>query len=95
MNLKTVDLQVNILDINKHDETEFSDAVVNSIIRAWAQGRKKEDERPVKSAKPKSRNNPYIIKTVEDEKYQLLGKISYVKMSNTVNKIIYFLSLIF
>ncbi|XP_071171553.1 transient receptor potential cation channel subfamily M member-like 2 [Mytilus edulis] len=65
---------VNILDINQHDETEFSDAVVNSIIRAWAQGRKKEDERPVKSANPKSRNNPYIIKTDKDEKYELLDQ---------------------
>ncbi|OPL33639.1 transient 3 receptor potential cation channel subfamily m member, partial [Mytilus galloprovincialis] len=76
--------KVNILDINKHDETEFSDAVVNSIIRAWAQGRKKEDERPVKSAKSKSRTNPYIIKTAEDEKYQLLDKeIAYTEYTES------------
>lgn len=31
-------LQVNILDINTHDETHFLGAVSNAIIRAWAQG---------------------------------------------------------
>ena len=35
--------KVNIFDITKHDETEFSDVVVNSIIRGWAQGEKTEN----------------------------------------------------
>ena len=36
--------KVNIFDITKHDETEFSDVVVNSIIRGWAQGEKTKDQ---------------------------------------------------
>jgi hypothetical protein len=34
--------KVNIFNITKHDETEFSDVVVSSIIRGWAQGEKTE-----------------------------------------------------
>ena len=45
--------KVNIFDITQHDETDFSDAVVISIIRGWAQDGK--NERPVKSARIRSR----------------------------------------
>ena len=34
--------KVNIFNITKHNETEFSDVVVSSIIRGWAQGEKTE-----------------------------------------------------
>ena len=34
--------KVNIFDITQHDETDFSDAVVISIIRGWAQDGKNE-----------------------------------------------------
>jgi hypothetical protein len=46
-------LKVNIFAITQHDETDFSDAVVISIIRGWAQDGK--NERPVKSARIRSR----------------------------------------
>lgn len=35
--------KVTIFDITKHDETEFSDEVVKSIIRGWAHGENKDD----------------------------------------------------
>jgi hypothetical protein len=60
--------KVNIFDITQHDETDFSDAVVISIIRGWAQDGK--NERPVKSA----RIRRYKKSISGEEQFDLLGK---------------------
>ncbi|VDI36243.1 Hypothetical predicted protein [Mytilus galloprovincialis] len=68
---------VNIFDLDQQDETEFSNVVVTSIIRAWAQGRKNNDERPVKSAIPMSRNRRYAKDTPNEENYENLDQELY------------------
>jgi len=60
--------KVNIFDITQHDETDFSDAVVNSIIRGWAQGEK--NDRPVKSARIRG----YTKSIPGEEKLETSGK---------------------
>ena len=60
--------KVNIFDITQHDETDFSDAVVNSIIRGWAQGEK--NDRPVKSARIRG----YTKSIPGEEEFETLGK---------------------
>ncbi|XP_063435619.1 uncharacterized protein LOC134716540 [Mytilus trossulus] len=68
---------VNIFDLDQQDETEFSNVVVTSIIRAWAQGQKNNDERPVKSAIPMSRNRRYAKDTPNEENYENLDQELY------------------
>ncbi|XP_076102526.1 transient receptor potential cation channel subfamily M member 2-like isoform X1 [Mytilus galloprovincialis] len=68
---------VNIFDLDQQDETEFSNVVVTSIIRAWSQGRKNNDERPVKSAIPMSRNRRFAKDTPNEENYENLDQELY------------------
>lgn len=79
---------VNIFDLDQQDETEFSNVVVTAIIRAWAQGSKNNDERPVKSAIPMSRNRRYVKDTPNEENYENLDQELYHDSENGISPIL-------